>query len=39
MTRFIAWFRRRKTDRLLRDAGLLVGTRAYQRAMEHKELT
>lgn len=36
------WWRRisrRRMDRRLRDAGYLVGTLAYQRAMQHKEWT
>lgn len=33
------WCRRRRMDRRLRDAGYLVGTLAYERAMQHKEWT
>lgn len=37
MSRLLALLLARRRDRVLRDAGVLVGTRAYRRALNRKE--
>lgn len=37
MSRLLALLAARRRDRVLRDAGVVVGTRAYQRALNRKE--